>query len=124
MILAGRLIKTLQREGNSNGRLEPGIYMSKTKNADPLVAEIERALTPGKYIGYSETCKFVQDLEKVQKQLESLAPEATGRAVRLAQPNAPSEFTLRARFTDLLLPDDRSMTFWRNADCETRRVVF
>ena len=57
--------------------------MSKRKNADPLIAEIERALAPGKYIECRETCEFVQDLEKVQEQLEALAPEATGRAVRL-----------------------------------------
>ena len=38
---------------------------------------------PVKYIQCSETCGFVQDFEKVQKQLESLPPEATGRAVRL-----------------------------------------
>jgi hypothetical protein len=57
--------------------------MSKTKNSDPLIAEIERALVRGKYIRYSETCSFVEGLEKVQKQLESLAPEASGRAVRL-----------------------------------------
>lgn len=57
--------------------------MSKRKNADPLIAEIERALMPGKYIECSETCQFVQDLEKVQEQLEALVPEATGRPVRL-----------------------------------------
>lgn len=56
--------------------------MSKRKNADPLVAEIERALMLGKYIRHGETCEFVEGLEKVQKQLESLSPEATGRAVR------------------------------------------
>lgn len=57
--------------------------MNETRNADPLVLDIERALMPGKLIRYSETCSFVQELEKVQKQLESLAPEASGRAVRL-----------------------------------------
>ena len=57
--------------------------MSKAKNDDPLVAEIERALRPVKCIRHGETCEFVQDLEKVQKQLASLATEATGRPVRL-----------------------------------------
>jgi tetratricopeptide (TPR) repeat protein len=57
--------------------------VSKTIYTDPLVAEIERALMPGHYIRYSETCSFVQGLEKVQTRLEALPPEANGRAVRL-----------------------------------------
>ncbi len=57
--------------------------MSKAKYTDPLITEVEHALTPGKYIRYSETCGFVQELEKVQEHLESLTPDASGRAVRL-----------------------------------------
>jgi hypothetical protein len=57
--------------------------MSKTKDIELLVSEIERALMPGHYIRYSETCSFVQGLQEAQKQLESLAPDASGRAVRL-----------------------------------------
>jgi len=57
--------------------------MSKTRNTDRLVAEIEHALIPGKFIRYSETNGFVQELEKVQERLEALKPDASGRAVRL-----------------------------------------
>jgi hypothetical protein len=55
--------------------------MKKAKDIELLISEIERALMPARYIRYSETCSFVQDVEKVQKQLESLAPDASRRAV-------------------------------------------
>ena len=44
--------------------------MSKSKYADPLIAEIERALMLGHYVRYGKTCSFVQELEKVQKEVE------------------------------------------------------
>jgi hypothetical protein len=57
--------------------------MSVPTKVDPLLAEIERALMPGKYVPYSETCRFVQDLERVQEKIEALTPGGTARAVRL-----------------------------------------
>jgi tetratricopeptide (TPR) repeat protein len=50
---------------------------------DPMFAEIERALMPGKYIRYSETCEFVQGLERVQEKLVALTTGGTEGAVRL-----------------------------------------
>ncbi len=48
-----------------------------------MFAEIERALMSGKYIRYSETCEFVQGLERVREKLVTLTTGGTERAVRL-----------------------------------------
>jgi len=53
------------------------------RNSDPMLAAIERALKPGKFIRYSEVFDFVEDLEKIEALLGGMAPEPTGHAVRL-----------------------------------------
>lgn len=58
--------------------------MTKHKAPDPLVAEIEHALTPGQFIQYGDIFEFVQDLEKIHKKLAALVDgEKAKRAVPL-----------------------------------------
>lgn len=46
--------------------------MKKRKTADPLIAEIERALDLGQFISYSQAWGFIQDLGDTKERIDSL----------------------------------------------------
>src|SRR5438128_1862134 len=58
-------------------------HLIKMPKPNPLVAEIEHALMPGRFIRYDEMSGFVHDLEGVHERIERLSSRATESVLHL-----------------------------------------